>query len=295
VVHKPNALALLQLYVAQGVALPSSWAKDFRYGKKDLAEFYFQHAPETNNVVAPSFPFQYYGLDEIQRALWDEDLDLVSQLWTRQPELRHDYLLEVVVCNNQSPKALTLLLEAGVGQPRTVAVENIHRRSFEMMKILLPLCLPPNDPMDNLIFLVEWVHKRSSSYTKSPLLLLKAEMMAQATAANCRYIHAGTEIEALTEALLERGATTSGMQQRALFKSGIADWGLATLLVHFLSVDATKYVEKLLAWLKRVTDGTLKAYLQHVLEEAVTPDAVAAVEEAHQAALRAKWAMASDY
>ncbi|EQC32335.1 hypothetical protein SDRG_10082 [Saprolegnia diclina VS20] len=302
VVRDPGALVLMQLYVAQGVALPSSWAKDFYFSNKEIAEFYFQHAPETTNVAAPSFPFKFCGLDEIQQALWDEDLDLVSELWTRQPELRHDYLLEVVVCNNKSPKALTLLLEAGVGQPRTVAVENIHRRSFEMMKIILPYCLHPNDPIDNLIFLVDWIDKEVRYFTKSPLLLLKAEMIAQATAANCRYIHAGTEIEALTEALLERGATTSylqpevrGMQQRVLFKSGIADWGLATLFVHFVWVDATKYVEKLLAWLQKVTDATLKAYLQHVLEQAVTPDAVAAVEEAHQAARRAKWAMASDY
>ncbi|KDO32625.1 hypothetical protein SPRG_02326 [Saprolegnia parasitica CBS 223.65] len=296
--RKPRALEVMQYYVAQGIELSSSWARDVpQYSNNDIAQFYFQHAPAAVKIAAPSILFQYYGLREIQTALSNEDFDLVSDLRTRQPELRHDHLLEVVVSKNQSPKALAFLLDAGVGQPRSVAVKHIHRRSFEMMTILLPYCLHPNDPVENLVFLVEWVEKQSSSFTKSFLVFLKAEIIAQATAANCRSIHAGTEIEALTEALLERGATTSyrqpefrGMKQRVLFKSGVADWGLATLFVHFFSVDAIKHADKLLTWLKRVTDVHLKAHLQHLF--AMAPDALVAAQATLEAA---KWAMSCDY
>ncbi|KDO32912.1 hypothetical protein SPRG_02604 [Saprolegnia parasitica CBS 223.65] len=290
--RQPNALALLQLYVAQGIALPAAWTTDVHtFGAKDVVAFYRQHSPH-HAPNGPSFPFKHMTLDDVQTALAKEDFKAVGALWATRPELRHDCLLEVVVRTNESLNALTFLLEAGVGQPRDVARAYIRRRSFDMLRILLPHCLDATDPIDNLVFLVEWVHKQSHDFTASPLRLLKTEMVAQAHAANCLDIHAGTGIEALTAMLLQTGATTAmlepaigGLEQRVLFKSGVTDWGLATLFVHVASADPTKHVAQLLRWLDMVTNAALTTHLQHLLQKTFADrlDVVAAALAASQA------------
>ncbi|EQC31031.1 hypothetical protein SDRG_11218 [Saprolegnia diclina VS20] len=292
-IHKPTALALLQLYVAQGVDLPTSWAREVRqYATSDVAQYYFQHAPAAAKHAASRTPISRYNhdLDDIETALWNEDFDEVRELWAQRPELRHDHLLDRLVGNDESPaSAIAFLIDAGVGQPRRVAVEHLHRRSFDMMTLLLPYCLHPKDHLDNLAFLVEWM-KQAYAFTPSMLLVLKAEMIAQATAANCRHLHVGTVIEAVTEELLETGATTSyvqstyrGLEQRVLFRSGVADWGLATLVVHGLSVEATKdNTKKLQMWVGWVTNTALKAHLQRLLNEAMPNDLVAELSSMYE-------------
>ncbi|EQC36846.1 hypothetical protein SDRG_05676 [Saprolegnia diclina VS20] len=290
--RQPNALALLQLYVAQGVALPGAWTADVHtFGAKDVSAFYRRHSPHhpPNNL---SLHFEHMTLDEVRTALAKEDFNAVAALWATQPEMRQDFLLEVIVRTNESLDALSFLLEAGVGQPRDVARASIRRRSFAMLRILLPYCLDPRDPIDNLVFLIEWVHTQSHDFTASPLLLLKTEMIAQAYAANCLDIHVGSGIEALTAELLETGATSSivepaigGLEQRVLFKSGVADWGLATLFVHFAAVDPTKHVAQLLRWLDMVTNAVLTTHLQHLLNKTFADrlDVVAAARAASDA------------
>ncbi|KDO34051.1 hypothetical protein SPRG_01325 [Saprolegnia parasitica CBS 223.65] len=296
-IRKPSALALLQLYVAQGVALPSSWAKEVRqYGSDDVTQYYFLHAPAAaQQHAAPRAMSRYHddAFDAIETALWNEDFDVVRDLWAQRPELRCDALLELIVRNSASPASATaFLLDAGVGQPRRVAVEHMDRRSFDMMNVLLPYCLHPTDHLDNLVFLVEWLDRQAYALTASMLLALKTEMIAQATAATCRHIHVGTAIESITEALLATGATTSyvqaasrGLEQRVLFRSGVADWGLATLIVHFLSVDATDSARQLRTWLGKVRSAGLKAHLQRLLDEAMPEENDAAADEAKLASM----------
>ncbi|EQC33905.1 hypothetical protein SDRG_08585 [Saprolegnia diclina VS20] len=186
--------------------------------------------------------------DTLKKALRSGYFDLAAQILRRQPELRHEKLLEAAAASHNA-KAIRLLLAAGIGNPREVLLEIAGRKQHVTdCKLLLPCCMDATDHLDNISFLLD-------------LLALPDR-------------HRATTLQLITSELLEQGRKASQTMQLApsaaarasnLLQAGeVVDWALALVMGH---LRATATIEELEKKTALVEDAELKTQLQRLLEE----------------------------
>ncbi|KDO32313.1 hypothetical protein SPRG_02792 [Saprolegnia parasitica CBS 223.65] len=295
---KPHALAVLQLLLDHNVL----------FTPKMMAAICTEANDDVFQLVETKVPASPWTCEMVQSALRNKHIHRAINAVAQQPELRDFSLAELIGRSSIDVHPRDFIPTTGVDAPRTLVCNWWYTSDLKVFEMLLPYCMQDDDPIDNLAFLVHLYVKRSTSLTQSWLLLLKGEMVRQATAANCLLSNteAGVDVEVLAAALLARGAVTTRlvprgrMLERTLDKSAVADWGLTVLFVHFWSTDVIKHALQLVQWIDQVQDDEMKSHLQRLLKDKLArlecPHILTAAEkQADDAQFDMLWPTSADY
>ncbi|EQC36882.1 hypothetical protein SDRG_05711 [Saprolegnia diclina VS20] len=156
-------------------------------------------------------------------------LDLAVHMLQRQPELRHDTLLQVAVSDHNA-EVMRYLLAAGIGQPRDCLRQIAGRRQHvSESRLLLSYCMHATSHLDNISFLLDLI-ALPDRHHKTTLQLLTPELTHQARKASSS-LEVAPRVAPRATTLLQAGE--------------VVDAALALILGPLGSTDATITPERL--------------------------------------------------
>ncbi|KDO28582.1 hypothetical protein SPRG_06438 [Saprolegnia parasitica CBS 223.65] len=191
------------------------------------------------------------SVNALKKALRCGECEIAAQILQRQPELRHEKLLEAATAYGYT-KAIRFLLDAGIGNPRECLVEIAGRpMHVTASKLLLPHCMDATKHLDNILYLLDLL-ALPNRRRKTTLQLITQELLDQGRKAS-ETIQLAPSVAVRASTLLEAGE--------------VVDWALALVIGHLHATDSAATIEQLEKKTALVQDAELKMQLQRLLQQ----------------------------
>ncbi|KDO28663.1 hypothetical protein SPRG_06518 [Saprolegnia parasitica CBS 223.65] len=267
VFRKPDMVGVLRLLVAHGEPWDEFWLLE-ACDCNNVALVQFIHAnsdamchPENlaRAIENEAWAIVDYLLahctvdisdESLQAALRGGRVDLATRLLERQPELGRNGSLLLNALKGQHVEVMRYLLAAGIGNPAECLVDVVGRRNYvTASKLLLPYCMDPTNPLQNMIFLLR-VIALPDRRRKTTLQVIAPELTYQG------------KVLSLSVQL----APSVALRATTLFEADeVVDWALALVVGHLWGTDETVSTEDLTKWTAMVENTELKSQLTRLL------------------------------
>ncbi|KDO28662.1 hypothetical protein SPRG_06517 [Saprolegnia parasitica CBS 223.65] len=249
--RKPEMVGVVQLLLAHGVPCDQHWiVQASAVNNVPLVRFLHAHTDPSAHPYAISVAIRGKAWDVA--ALSCGAVDVVSRMLQRQPELRHDNLLDLAVPNHNTD-ALQYLLTAGIGKPRACLVKIAgRRRHWTASKLVLPYCMDASNHLDNVLFLLK-LYEESADRART-LELIKPALACHARKAS-QTVEFASSVAARATTLLQT--------------DGVVDGALALVISHLCATDTDVTTARLTSLVDLVVDDELQTQLHRLPEIAV--------------------------
>ncbi|KDO28580.1 hypothetical protein SPRG_06436 [Saprolegnia parasitica CBS 223.65] len=229
----PATLDLFELLVARGQPIEKEWLLNACFaGNLPLFRFLHAHANPAwrGDALDKGAWINLWDTESFPLTNDDAmDVSIAAQILQRQPELRHEKLLEGATAYGFT-KAIRFLLDAGIGNPRECLVEIVGRpMHVTASKLLLPHCMDATKYLDNILYLLDLL-ALPSRRRKTTLRLITCHLLDQGRKAS-QTIQLAPSVAARASTLLEAGE--------------VVDWALALVIGHRHATDSAATIEQL--------------------------------------------------
>ncbi|EQC33880.1 hypothetical protein SDRG_08561 [Saprolegnia diclina VS20] len=266
VFRKPEILGVFRLLATRGDLWDDTWMEqacaannvplvqlllehaDGRCGPGALAVAIFHKAWDVVRFLLANTTINV-SMNALQSLLGPDGLDLAAHILQRQPELRHEELLQTASASHNTA-ATRFLFAAGIGNPRKCLYQMAGRpKHVTESKLLLSYCMHATDHLDNVLFLLK-LYKIPDRRRKTMLHLITPELTYQGRKVS-QTTTLPPSVAARATTLLEAGE--------------VVDWALAIVICTAHVTGATNSTEQLKTNTSLVQDVELKTHLVRLL------------------------------